>query len=187
MYTLHFSPDDLDANRQGCLSEAQQTRLNQDVAMLRRQGRWTVMGFLVMFVVLFGVGGLNEYRNAGENLSKLLTPPTLMGFGIMGGMFVLVTTISLGVNAWTINRFASGRIHTVEGRAKLKTVTGRYGSKGYTVKIGGFGGVTFTFMSEQSQRYFREGRSYRVYYLPYMVPQALSTEEIETENAKRDR
>jgi hypothetical protein len=45
MYTLQFNDTDLNANRQGVLSEAQRQRLNADVATLRQYSRQTMQFF----------------------------------------------------------------------------------------------------------------------------------------------
>jgi hypothetical protein len=44
--------------------------------------------------------------------------------------------------------------------------------------------VTFHFADAESLRHFKNGTRYRVYYLPYAMPQALSAEEIKPEKAK---
>ena len=182
MYTLDFTPPDLNANRQGALSESQQQRLDQDVRMMKKQGRQVIWFFVAFFIFLTLVGGISEYNNAGQDLTKLLSPSNLMGFTIAGVGLTGLLIFTIIASWWSTRSLAHASIRTVEGTAHLvHEVMGRGGmTQAYNIELrrGRFSKFTFRFQNAASMRYFEQGVRYRVYYLSAMVPQALSAEEL---------
>lgn len=189
MYTLRFTDVDLEANRQGYLSDAQRKRIDADVDMMRRQGRYLVWFFGALIVFLVVVGGVMEFNNADRDMSKFLSPSNLQGFAIMVVMFTGIMSLAMLSNWWTLRRYSQANIRTVEGRVEV--VKGETSVRGmrvpvYNVKIrrGLFSFFVFRFQDSASLKHFKHDKHYRVYYIPYAIPQALSAEEIE-EKAKR--
>jgi len=190
MYTLRFSDVDLEANRQGYLSDAQRKRLDSDVDMLRRQSKAVVWFFAAFAVFILVVGGISEFNNAGRDMDKFLSPSNIAGFAIMIIMFGGIMSVSMLWSWWTTRRYEQGNIRTVEGRAEV--VRGEMNVRGmrtpiYNVKIwrGMFSRFIFRFQDSDSLEHFKHGKRYRVYYIPYAIPQALSCEEIYDEKDKR--
>jgi|GEM_PF-1337140 len=182
MYTLDFTLPDLDANRQGVLSDFQRQRLDQDVRIMKKQGRQAIWFYGAFFIFAIVGGGVVEYNDAGQDLTRLLSPSNLMGFAIAGvglSCMVIVTIVS---GWWSARSLTHASIRTVEGTAHLvNEVRGKHGmTRAYNVELrrGRFSKFTFRFQNAASMRYFEEGVPYRVYYLPYVLPQALSAEEL---------
>jgi hypothetical protein len=190
MYTLRFSDVDLEANRQGYLSDAQRKRLDADVDMLRQQSKYVVWFFAAFAVFILVVGGISEFNNAGRDMDKFLSPSNIQGFAIMIVMFSGIMIVASLWSWWTTRRYEQGTIRTVEGRAEV--VRGDMTLRGirtsiYNVKIrrGIFSRFIFRFQDSDSLDHFKHGKHYRVYYIPYAIPQALSCEEVYDEKDKR--
>jgi hypothetical protein len=189
MYNLRFTDVDLEANRQGYLSDAQRKRIDADVETLRRQSKYVVWFFAAFAVFMLVAGGFAEYNNAGRDMDKFLSPSNIQGFAIMIVMFSSIMTVAMLWSWWTTRRFAQGTIRTVEGNAKVvNAVTYGRGMEipVYNVEIrsGLLSKHIFRFQNEDSLHYFKTGRRYRVYYIPYATPQAISAEEIEEKDKR---
>jgi hypothetical protein len=182
MYTLDFTPSDLHANRQGFLSEAQEQRRDADVVMVRTQGRQVIWFFAAFFVFAIVGGGLIEYNNAGQDLAKFLSPSNILGFKIAGAGLSGMMLFTFVAGWWSARSLAHASLRSVEGTAHLvDEIMGRGGmTQAYNLELrrGRFSKFTFRFQNASSMAYFQEGRRYRVYYLPYAIPQALSAEEL---------
>lgn len=183
MYTLEFTERDLEANQQGLLSEFQQKRLDADVDMIRRQGKTTIKFFGIFFVFIVVVGLISEYNNAHGDLEKLFSRSNLTGFAIAGVLFTFLLVVGVVSNWWSVRSLSRASIRTVEGIAHVVTGTvssrgGRYPVYNVEIRRGMFSKTIFRFQNDASLRYFTEGRPYRVYYLKYVLPVALSAEEL---------
>ena len=190
MNTLNFNDADLKANREGRLSDAQQKRLDTDVAMIQRHSKYMFWGYGLMFAVITLIAVFNAAKDAAANPDQLISSSDATGFVVMGGLFVFMAAVMGGSYWWSMRSLNSGSISTVEGTAEIistyTTVKGmRVPLNRLRLRRGWFSRFTFHFQDKESLRYFKNGTRYRVYYLPYAMPQALSAEEIEPEKAKR--
>jgi hypothetical protein len=78
MNTLNFNDADLKANREGRLSDAQQKRLNTDVAMIRQHSKYMLWVFAATFAVMAIVVVFNKFKEEGQDLNKLFSSVTLV-------------------------------------------------------------------------------------------------------------
>lgn len=190
MNTLNFNDADLKANREGRLSDAQQKRLDTDVEMIQRHSRY-MLWFIGITVTLLAVGGMiSEFRKSGQDLNALFSPPQVTGVIVMIVMFGFLFLIAIGSYWWSMRGLTQGAIRTVEGTAEVistfTTVRGmRVPLNRVRLRRSWYSRFTFHFQDKESLRYFKNGTRYRVYYLPYAMPQALSAEEIKPEKPKR--
>jgi uncharacterized membrane protein len=174
MYTLQFNNTDLEANRRGVLSETQRQRLNADVATLRQYSRQTMRFFLGFLIFVMVAGGAIEIHNgtSGNQVGYLMAAISLGSIFTFTGLY----------SKWATHRFSTSSIRTVEGIAHLvikeQLVRGvRVQVRNLELKRGGLRRkFTFIFQDSASLSYFQEGERYRVYYLAYALPQALSAE-----------
>jgi hypothetical protein len=191
MNTLKFTDADLKANREGHLSDAQQKRLDADVDMIQRHSKYMLWGYGLMFGVIALIALINGVREASSaNINQLISSSDATGFVVMIGLFVFMAAIMGGSYWWSMCGLTHSKIRIIEGTADVistyTTVKGmRVPLNRLRIHRGWFSRFTFHFQDAESLRYFKNGRRYRVYYLPYAMPQALSAEEIEPEKAKR--
>src|SRR5205809_775025 len=114
MYKLDFTQSDLDANRQGYLSDVQRKQLHSDVEMLKRNAKYMVWFFGAMVVFMVVLGGLIEFNNAGQDPNKMFSPSNRIGFAIAGSMFAIVMVVVVGWNWLSTRSFQRGTIRSVE-------------------------------------------------------------------------
>lgn len=186
MYTLQFDAADLACNQQGYLSDRQRQRVEADAAAMRRQARqmlWFLAGFGVFVLV---IGGIIEFLNAGGDLERLVSSGILPGLAVVVLLLGFIGVVSALYSRSSARRYSRGSIRTVEGVARL--VTGevyvrsmRVQQYNLELRQGAFRKFTFRFQNAESLAYFKEGRRYRVYYLPYVIPQALSAERLDVD------
>jgi hypothetical protein len=184
VYTLRFTQADLECNRQGYLSEEQRQKVNAHVRMMNTNARRTMGCFAVVLPLMLIVGVISEVNNAGGDLSRFLAEGNRIGFLVTYGMFFLICLVAGLYTYWTTQRYSRGNIRSVEGVALLiqKDVYVRgmkLRANNLELRRGRWRKTTFRFQDAESLRYFKDGRRYRVYYLPYAIPQALSAERIE--------
>ncbi|HKP51105.1 MAG TPA: hypothetical protein VJ183_00490 [Chloroflexia bacterium] len=159
-HALGFTSDDLEANRNGYLTDRQQEML----AERRRLRGCSTLAAVVTFMVSAALlvlaplffGG-TTVQNADTTFREVL-PYTLMAAGILLGT-ALIFTVTGYVRS---SDLTAGKISVIEGKAKLST---RYFSKirmpGYYVTVGG---VRFQVQKGEIEA-FIDGDSYRVYYV----------------------
>jgi hypothetical protein len=191
MNTLHFTPADLEANREGRLSDAQRKKLDADVENIRKYSRYIIPVFALAIALLIGMGLAPESSSTLQDdtwLSSRVRGGNLLMAGITLALCFLVT---LAWNWWSLRRYEQGHLLSVEGKAQV--TSGFVWSRGrryilHQVRIwrGWMRWTSFRFQDADSVRYFKTGRRYRVYYLWYYAqPQAISVEEIADEKDKR--
>jgi len=190
MNTLNFNDADLKANREGRLSDAQQKRLNVDLDMIHQHSKYMLWFMGAIFAVIFISGIINEIRATRRGLETVFQPDNLTGYVRIGATFLMLTGFVAVGYWWGMRGLTNGTIRTVEGTADIIstfiTVKGRrVPLNRLRLRRSWYSRFTFHFDDSQSLRYFKNGRRYCVYYLPYAMPQALSAEEIEPEKAKR--
>jgi hypothetical protein len=182
MYKLEFTSQDLEANRQGTLSEAQEQRRNADVDMLKKQGQQVIWFFAAFFVFAIVGGGFIEFNNAGRDLNKFLSPSNILGFKIAVVGLTCLMLFTLLSAWWNARSLAHAPLRAVEGKAHIVDQDISRGGHVYNIELrrGYFKKFTFRFQNAASLSHFVEGRHYRVYYLPHGIPQALSTEALDS-------
>lgn len=184
MYSLQFDEMDLACNRQGELSAAQRARVDADAAMIRRQS-WLTLVFIGGFVAfMLVVGAVIEFNNAGGDLNALFSETNRNALGVLVLGLGFIVTVAMLFTWWSVRRFQYGKIRTVEGSVWIEDkdvyIKGmKLRKREVQVRTGRFRKFTFRFQDARSLAYFRNGKRYRVYYLPYAIPQALSAERLD--------
>jgi hypothetical protein len=204
MNTLHFNDADLKANREGRLSDAQIKRFEAEVDRLQLQRRYSLwagvtvfsLAFIVMIMVTAGAIGVMTVvatsADSGLNRSDVFPLVTLLT-GVMLVIFwiaVFIFIVILVKYALRIRSLTSAPVRAVEGKADvIYTYSTNHDGEDRPINqlllySSRYLWHTFTFDEPESLYMFETGKLYRVYYLPYAEPQALSAEEIEPEKTK---
>jgi hypothetical protein len=191
MYVLKFTPEDLEANRRGELTDAQQKRLDEQIDMLQRHNKWMIRFFGAMFLVMMGIGMVMTFNEAGLDGNPALTNSDLTGLGVMVVLLIFMFAVVIGGTWWGMRGLTHGAVRSVEGTAKVistyTTVRGmRVPMHRLKLRRNLFRTFTIYFQDAGSLKHFKHGTRYRLYYLAYGMPYALSAEEITEEKAKRD-
>jgi hypothetical protein len=191
MNTLHFTPADLEANREGRLSDAQIKKLDADLDTLRRQVRPKAISFAVILMINFAV------RWTLDHSDKKPANGPFSDVGMVAMVLVMVVLVGCFVFAlewFSVRMFARSTLHHVEGEAQVINSHTRFlwwRTPIYKVKIWRnplLRWKTFQFAEADSLAYFESGRRYRVSYLPHFdQTRVLSCEEIYDEKAKKDK
>jgi hypothetical protein len=186
MITLKFTPDDLEANQKGLLSEAQKAELDSfekfmmekhpkgQAEIVRRFKQFTVFagGFFLVSQIIDFLQSTDSFRT--ENFI----------IGTLGPLCMAIAVAVLGI--WWMS--PAPLIAKAEGTAHLDTQNIQVDGNAemfYCVKIRAnlLSSRTFHFQNVEAQTYFEEDARYRVYYLtlPSMTPKltkALSVERV---------
>lgn len=188
MSSLEFTQDDLDANRQGALSDLQKQRIANDVDMLRQQGRRIVWIFVIFFAALAIASAIYLYFNQGRDIYQLIAPEIRTLLAGLAGVMVLLFILVVFLQMWSARRLARASVSSITGKAHLITEipTKKGMLRVYDVQIrrNFFFKKMFRFQSDRSLRHFQEGVRYRVYYLRYSIPLVLSVEEMPEKKRK---
>jgi hypothetical protein len=188
MNTLHFNDADLKANREGRLSDAQIKRFEAEVGQLLRVIGWTVA--IIIGIAVAGSLIMLSRLHSGRLITQYLISPLKIYIGF--GVFL---TVALGLfYLLRIHSIRNTKIHIVKGTAEVTStfttiwmnrIPQRLPVNRLQLHRSRSLPFVFHFPDTASLRYFENGKRYRVYYLPYITPRALSAEEIEPEKAKR--
>jgi hypothetical protein len=174
MRKLHFTESDLEANRQGRLSDRQKAFFQQSLDP-RSWWPYTIY-MLVAFAGIFLYALFID--DIGENIRGDTT--TLV---IMGGMLVSPLLVHAGAAIWArwySSRMDRWRVRAVEGEAKIVESEHEVvfvPLKAYRLKIGR---KTFHLSGPQASA-FTNGAIYRVYFVRTWMPKILSAEVISRE------
>jgi hypothetical protein len=187
MNSLRFSPADLEANREGRLTDAQRKRLDADMELMHRQGRSIALGFAGLCVFNVVMNASTAYDKVGQDVSKLFSGESLTTLLNSLALVIAIPCLVLLGYRLVIKAFAQGTIRSIEGKVYIINRNSFRTPSFYKVQIWhGLLWTTFYFEDAGSLTYFQSGQRYRVYYLSsYVWRQALSTEEIPDEKAKR--
>jgi hypothetical protein len=189
MNTLRFTQADLEANREGRLSDAQIKRLDGEIDTLRRQVRPKAIGFAVMLMLNFA------FRWTVDHAGKPSDKGPFSDINMV--LFVLVCAALVGcfvfVLEWfSAQMFARSTLHNIEGEVQVINSYTRFlfwKTPVYKVRIwrnSFFRWKTFQFPDADSLAYFESGKNYRISYLPHIdQTRVLSCEEILDEKVKR--
>ncbi|HYF63650.1 MAG TPA: hypothetical protein VD886_12600 [Herpetosiphonaceae bacterium] len=172
MPALEFGPAELEANRRGGLTPAQQARLSE---MSRKSSAYGIVGGLVMVLLLAGVGAYVLFWSPSGAALKdgIASDPTLrIMLPIVLGLVLLALFGSLGLSLYRASAVGRGRLSVAEGPIKLdaqsmgleaRMLVGAFGGQTRicTAKIGG---MTF-YVSEKALAGFKHGAAYRIYYV----------------------
>lgn len=161
---LEFSAEELALNRQGHLSPAQQARV-------KRSRRWGTVLSLVIAVVVVAflvVLALHEIPQISNEKGSSSEVPLVAG---VLALMALVAITGVFRSRRQFNRYASGRVATVEGvvKARVRRMRGNVGGIGapygggvrYELTIGK---TRFFVASRAVLDAFEPGRRYRGYY-----------------------
>jgi hypothetical protein len=189
MYPLKFNEADLNANRQGVLSDAQRKRIDADVETILKYSKYMMLIFGLCIALVVVVTFVGEYRSVNGDLSQLLSQNNLTGFGIMAMMFIVIYAILIVWNRWSVMRLSQGEVMSVEGTAEAVSTYsyargGRYPMHRVYLHRGWFRRFTLYFPTAEPLRHFKQGRLYRVYYVRYAMPYPLSVEEIDEKDKR---
>jgi archaellum component FlaG (FlaF/FlaG flagellin family) len=161
MQALNFTAQDLEANRNGTVTEAQRARLGKQAGYTRIA---TLVSFVIVILVFAGIGAyLFVFSNNGQSLLKAFSKDSsvlAIVAGVMGA-FILVIFLSFLRTLRRTSDVARGKVSMTEGPAKLKTVDSGYNLTSYQIKVGK---VNF-YVQEAVFQCFIEGAPYRIYYI----------------------
>lgn len=181
--TFSFSQADLDANRQGELSEDQFYVVESVYRARQRGARQTTLLFAIWIPLLIIIGFVVEYTQSGKTLGEFLPGalPIVIGAGV--GLGLLIAVVS-GISARNARDARDKRISVAEGVAAVivKPANTRYSSYlryELVLRKGVLNKQLFRFANPQSIAHFEQGTRYRVYYIKYYpFPLMLSAEVI---------
>jgi len=173
-----YSEADVEANRQGMLTE-DQFMIVESVYQARQQmARQTYKLFAIWIPLLVIVGIVIEYNQSGKSIADFLPSAlpivVLVGAGI--GVLVLISWTFTLMNARDARdkriSVAEGEAHVIEKEARTRGST----YMRYELRLGN---RLFRFANHASIAHFEDGKFYRVYYIKYYpFPLMLSAEEV---------
>jgi hypothetical protein len=173
-----YSEADLEANRQGRLTQDQAYVVEAVYQARQRGARQTYTLFAIWIPLLLIVGMVIEYTQSGKSIGEFL--PNALPIVLMVGAFLALLVFI----AWlfgTINArdACDKRISVAEGVAHVteKEVHSRGSSyMRYELRLNG---RLFRFANHASIAHFEDGKRYRVYYIRYYpFPLMLSAEVV---------
>jgi hypothetical protein len=162
MTAAQFTEDDLIANRNGILTEAQQEKLKKTVGMTRIA---TLVMIPIFILIIAGIiGYVFFYSPSGAAIlgSFSKNPETLYIVGGVLGVVILIIFLSFLRTLVGSNKLTAATLNVVEGNAKLKSSRdGEYGFTSYILKIDK---VKFH-VTEAVFKTLVEDGNYRIYYV----------------------
>jgi hypothetical protein len=174
-----YSEADLEANRQGWLTQ-DQFEIVEAVYQVRRQmARQTYKLFALWIPLLLIVGIVIEYNQSGKSLGEFL-PGALPIIALVGGLLALLMLIVWLFTALNARDARDKRISVAEGEAYVTEKEAHTRGAGsymrYELRLNG---RLFRFANHESIAHFEGGKRYRVYYIKYYpFPLMLSAEII---------
>ena len=165
MEAVKFTDADLEANRNGTVTEAQRAKLGKTLGMTRGA---TILGFGLFIIVIVAIGVyFFVFSDSGKALLQSNSDDTPVGpivVGVLAAVVVIIFLSSLRTLT-RMNDMARGKVSVAEGTAKLKTYSERtgigIGMRSYQIKIG----KTNFHVQSAVFNAFVEGGSYRVFYI----------------------
>jgi len=117
MHTFHFSAEDIAANRQGRVSEAQVLRLRSQQRRILMFTGAALSAIIAMIALVFAADRANEGGITVDNLLAIIVP---MGIVTILGLYALWRQQLV-----TVNRLLYADIHTLKGEIVLSPRTKR--------------------------------------------------------------
>ena len=156
-----------------------------------------LMGIVLVMILMVGV--IIVLHDAGQGLESSRILADLMVYTPMGITFIVLMGLVNWRGASKLYELNTMQICIVDGTAEVTStyrtlrVGRRWPESGirvplYQLKLhqpGYYTPFTFSFTDKGSLHRFKDGHRYRVYYLPFLSPHALSADEFEPEKAKR--
>jgi len=127
MQTIPFTPQDLEANRNGTITDAQRARLGKQAGFTR----FATLFMFVIFILVFAAIGayLFVFSNNGQSLLRMFSQDSST-LAIVAGVLaavILVIFFSFLRTLRRTNDVARGKVSVTEGPLKLKSVNSGYG------------------------------------------------------------
>ena len=173
-----YSEADLEANRQGILTEDQFQIIEAVYQERERLARQTYKLFAIWIPLLVIVGFVIEYKQSGKSLSEFLPDalPIVAIIGVFLALLVFVAWLFGTINARDVR---NKRISVAEGEAHVLEKEARTRQSHYMRYELRLNGRLFRFANHASIAHFEDGQHYRVYYIKYYpFPLMLSAEMI---------
>ncbi len=161
MQAIKFTPEDLEANRNGTVTETQRAKLGKYAGFNRGI---TLVVYVVFIVMLIGIGAyFFVFSDTGKALMQSNSGGLPMGGIIIGVLSAIAVILFLSAlrTLMRTNDMARGKVSVTEGTAKLKTYYAGYGMRSYQVKVG----KTNFHVQANVFNAFVEGGSYRLFYI----------------------
>lgn len=174
---LSFTAADLEENRAGRLSSAQQGFMT-DQSNKGKSYNLAMGGVFVVFVVIIVAVVLPKMNSnsSGSSGSSSAVPPGIV-FGVLAVVAVVVA-LTLVRTRRGMDRLKSGTVYSVEGAARTRARS--YADANQLSDVSTFrltvGDVTFALSSAHQLAAFEEGASYRCYYVKGTLPVLISAE-----------
>jgi len=172
--TLHFTPVDLIANRQGLLSESQRAMINQ---MHRQSLVWSLVALFFSFFLFGLIGVVVLLGPSGAALQQEIQRDSTVLIALAGIGFIFALVMGASLLGWVVRWLSSRsqRVGQAVGRVRLRVQRTRYAGRVYILRIGW---KRFYLTHEQLQGFWNGGR-YRIYYFPFSpTPVLLAAEPI---------
>lgn len=174
-----YSEADLEANRQGMLTEDQFQIVEAVYQTRERMARQTYKLFAIWIPLLLIVGLVIEYKQSNKSVGEFLAsalPIVLM----VGGFLALLVFIAWLFGTINARDARDKRISVAEGKAHVLEKEARTRQSHYMRYELRLNGRLFRFANHASIAHFEDGKSYRVYYIKYYpFPLMLSAEEVQ--------
>ena len=173
-----YSEADLEANRQGMLTQ-EQFQIVEAVYQTREGGACqTYKLFAIWIPLLVIVGFVIEYNQSGKSLGEFLPDALPIVVAVSAGMAALVL-ISAAFGKINARDARDKRISVAEGKAQVLEKEARTKGSSYMRYELRLGGRLFRFANHNSIAHFVDSQHYRVYYIKYYpFPLMLSAELI---------
>lgn len=170
---LHFTPAELQLNREGKLSQRQQEFFLRSLD----PSEWRPF-IIYLFVPLFGLFVYTQFIN-NTTSSHGLTQILIALMGLIGFPAIAITGAAFWAK-WYAGRIDRWRIQVVEGPAHLSESEHDVVVVPLTAHRLKIGGRTFNLSGTQSKA-FINGATYRIYFVKVWMPTILSAEFVSNE------
>jgi len=156
-----FTPEELNLNKQGQLSDNQRETLRMTARGVRKSSRagvYITIGFMLLgLCIIFSMYLQNEYTRA----ALFSNPRNLLWFPAIALIVTVLLAFSLLSARWVSNRLLNAQLQVAEGKIRLdQNYSANAGFTSYYVYVGK---KKFSF-SEDMSAIFKEGEKYKVYY-----------------------
>lgn len=172
MQVFEFSPADLEANRNGWVTEAQRLKIEAKRRAMTRGVKGTTLAYMLFFPGLMVVAVLVE------NPKDLLQPAYWV---FIGGLLVFLMGalgLSLSLTHWLHRDARRMRIHVAAGVAKTRTRVVHVRMSRFELHELNLGRKRFRFESAGQLAAFQAGERYRVYYVPVAPLEVILSAEL---------
>jgi len=168
-HAIHFTVEDLIANRNGYLSEPQMAHVKREIEQNRTWSKYSLVLVALMYFLVVGIALVTDFDRFVSD------PREATGLAMGTGIFILGLALS---GILTFRGYRSPRqlhVHEVTGVAKRETSE----SDGSMYRIIRVNRIQFT-VEEEIYDAFRDGLFYRIFYVRFFrhYLRMLSAEEL---------